>query len=205
MTRHQPKTKNSLTRRVAKLASFYTITTLLVMSFAPSSANADISRTCRATIDIEILDNKPNSVKRLAEITGKGTCKNSTQANTCRQRARSELNACLSEAWKNRQNNSIPSRCNNMVNGSSRPGAKLTYIGIMPINQPARLTARAARYVCCQARPTAGHLTINFGSLINGNKKCAKHKIDKNWYQEEISISNYNMNCFAWRAQGICN
>jgi hypothetical protein len=70
--------------------------------------------------------------------------------------------------------------------------------------EPNRLTARAAYAVCCRMQPHATKLTIVFEGRINGDKKCASHKIGKDNYQDEYGFPPYEMDCAAWRRRGIC-
>lgn len=39
---------------------------------------------------------------------------------------------------------------------------------------------------------------------INGDQKCAAHKIGPDKFQEEYGYPKYDMNCAEWRKQGIC-
>jgi len=175
---------------------------LLVLGAAP--ARADITRGCSASLDVFVMDGKPKAAYGLGSIEGRGGCKNKAHANDCRARARAEIDRCRADLWKGRQVNAIPGSCNNLVQGSGRSGAKLQYDGIYTIAEPNRLTARAARIVCCTVRPNADKLKISFEGRINGDKKCASTKIGKDNYQDEYGLGQYDMSCKAWRAQGIC-
>lgn len=168
------------------------------------AATADITRGCSGTVNVEILDGNANNYVLIGKVEGKGSCKNSLQANECRRKARSEINHCYLDMWQNRQNNSIPPRCRSLLSGSSRSGAKLAYEGIMPISQPERLSARAARSVCCYKRPHANKLSLLFYGVVTGDQKCAKYKVGNNKYQEDLNFGKYEMNCAGWRSQGIC-
>ncbi len=166
-------------------------------------SQAEITRSCRASLNIFVADGKPNAYYNLANVEGRGSCSN-LRPNQCRERARGQVNQCLSASWSNRHQDSIPGTCKTLVGGSSRSGAKLQYQGIFPIAQDERLTARAAFAACCIMRPNAANLTLEFGGAIQGDEKCAKYKIGNNLYQEEYAFSQYQMDCSAWRAQGIC-
>ncbi len=173
-------------------------------SLFTQTASADIARHCQASVEFLIKDQGPNRFIPIASITGRGTCANAIQADKCRERARAALNSCISAMWANRHNNLIPAACNSILEGSSRSGAKLNYQGIIPIPQSQRLTARASFRVCCQLRPNSNVVLGNFGGRINGDRKCAAHKIGNGSYQEEFGFPTYQMNCGALRAQGLC-
>ena len=168
------------------------------------SAEADITRQCEAGLDVWVRNGGPGSTTRLGNITGQGSCTGALYANTCRMRAKDAILKCLADVWANRQIDQIPESCNNLVSGSSRSGAELTYDGILIIDEPNRLTARAARFVCCTARPNSTIVQIGFGAVLTGDEKCAKTKVGNNRYQEDVDLGNYNMNCDVWRANGIC-
>lgn len=176
---------------------------LLVIATS-GAAQAEITRGCSASVDVYVSDNKPNPWTNLATIEGRGSCKNKLNANDCRQRARAEIDRCRADMWAGRHSNAIPASCNNLVEGSSRSGAKLQYDGIFLIEQPQRLTARGAYAVCCKLRPNADKLVITFEGRITGDQKCAASKIGPDKYQEEFGYPKYDMNCAAWRKQGIC-
>jgi hypothetical protein len=175
-----------------------------LMFFATmGTSQAEISRSCHASVNIFVADGKPNAYYNLANVEGRGSCAN-LRPNQCRERARGQVNQCLAASWSNRHQDSIPGACKTLLSNSSRSGAKLTYEGIFPINQDERLTARAAFAACCIMRPNAAALTLEFGGAILGDERCAKHKTGNNRYQEEYAFSQYQMNCTAWREQGIC-
>jgi hypothetical protein len=191
-------------RETLAMLRFTKFALLLFAFFAASPASADISRSCRANVVVTVIDNKLDKTESLADIEGRGSCSGKHKANECRSRARGALNTCLKDLWAGRQSNAIPASCKNMVEGSSRTGARLQYQGIVIIAEPNRLMARAAVSACCRMRPQAAKLTVQVGGRISGDKKCAAHKIGKDSYQEEYGFPNYEMNCSAWRAQGIC-
>lgn len=169
-----------------------------------NSAKADISRSCQANVAIMVRDNKPNAYYTLAEIEGRASCKN-LQPNTCRSLARGQINNCLNSLWGSRHSNLVPQSCKSLVSGSSRAGAKLDYLGIIPIEQDERLTARAAFVACCVLRPNANNLNVFFGGAIIGDEKCGDTKTGPNRYQTDFSFTNnYEMNCSGWREKGIC-
>lgn len=168
------------------------------------AATADITRDCRASVEFFISDHRPNALASVGEITGRGSCANVIQADKCRERARQALNACISQMWGSRHQNSVPAACNSIVDGSSRSGARLSYLGIIPIQESRRLTARASFMVCCHMRPQAAVVMGGFGGRITGDRKCAAHKIGNDRYQEEYGFGSYQMNCAALRAQGLC-
>lgn len=167
-------------------------------------AQADITRSCSASVGVYVLDNKPNAYMGLATIQGRGSCNNKLHANECRERARREIDRCRADLWAGRHANSIPASCNSIVDGSSRAGARLAYDGIFIFAQSNRLTARGAFAACCQLRPKADKLTIAFEGRINGDQKCAANRIGPDSYQEEYGFPKYEMNCAEWRAQGVC-
>lgn len=167
-------------------------------------AQADITRSCSASLDVYVLDKKPNAYMNLATIEGRGSCSNKLHANECREQARREIDRCRGDLWAGRHANGIPASCDSLVEGSSRAGAKLQYDGIFLIAQPKRLTARGARAVCCQLRPNADKLLVAFEGRINGDQKCAANRIGPDSFQEEYGFPKYEMNCSEWRAQGIC-
>lgn len=168
------------------------------------SAQADITRGCTASLEVFVVDNKPNPAMGLASIEGRGSCDNKLHANECRARARREIDRCRADLWAGRHANAIPASCRSVVEGSSRSGAKLEYDGIFIIAQPQRLTARGAHAVCCKLRPNADKLVVQFSGRINGDEKCASTKIGKDSFQEEFGYPKYDMNCGEWRKQGIC-
>lgn len=177
---------------------------LFSMVFGVSNAKADISRSCDASVAIMVLDNNPNAYRILGSIEGRASCKN-LQPNVCRSQARAQINVCLQSVWDNRHADLIPSACKTLANGSSRPGARLDYDGIIPIEQDQRLTARAAFVACCVLRPNAKNLTVFFGGAIVGDEKCGSIKTGPNRYQSDYTFTNnYEMNCEGWREKGIC-
>lgn len=135
------------------------------------SAQAKITRSCGVSLGVYVRDGNSNNAYGLGDILGQGSCKNKMSANTCRQIARSQINQCLAEFWKYRNVNMIPAKCRNLVGGSSRPGARLTYQGVMPIAKPKMLMARAARVVCCQLRRGAASVEVQIAGRIFGDKK----------------------------------
>lgn len=167
-------------------------------------AQADITRSCQASLEFFIKDNNPQPYVALGGIEGRGSCNNKLQADKCRENARKALNSCLGSLWANRNVNQVPAACNSIIGGSSRSGAKLTYDGILPIQESNRLTARAAFEVCCVKRKNAGVLVGQFGGRISGDRKCASTKIGNDMYQDEYAFQNYTINCTNVRAQGLC-
>ncbi len=147
---------------------------------------------------------EPNGFMSMGTFDGRGSCANTIQANKCRERARAEIGACMTQLWLERDINKIPSRCNTLVSGSSRNCARLTYDGIMVISRPFRLTARAARYICCQMRPDASAIQAQFYAIIVGDEKCGKVKTGNNNYQDEVNVGNVTFHCDGWRENGIC-
>lgn len=166
-------------------------------------ASADITRTCKASIDVYVNNNGPNWSVSLGEVIGQGSCSGKLKANECRSRARSALDACLRDLWAGRQVNAIPASCRSLVAGSSRSGARLQYDGITTIAEPNRLMARVAASTCCR-QPRPDKLTVQVNGRITGDKNCAATKIGKDRFQDEYGFPKYDMNCAAWRAQGIC-
>jgi hypothetical protein len=177
----------------------------LALTFAIETASADITRRCQAGLDVWVANGGPTDATRLGSIEGQGSCSGTLTANTCRERAKGAILNCLDDLWSQKQVDAIPARCKNLFSGSSRSGAELTYDGILIIDEPNRLTARAARFACCQARPNASFIRLGFGAVLTGDAKCAKTKVGNNRYQEDVNLGTYNMNCDVWRAGGICD
>lgn len=167
-----------------------------------TTASADITRSCQATLSVKI--NNSGSGDVLGNIVGQGSCKNTTQANDCRARANAEIDRCFAGAWRDRQKNALAPECQSLSPGSSRAGARLTWISSLPIAEPARLTARMAYAACCKLRPTAGAIQVTVRGTISGDKGCGSSKHNGKYYDYYASPT-YNMDCNAWRAQGICN
>lgn len=167
-------------------------------------AHADITRACSASVEVYVADRLPPALATLGTIEARGSCKNKLNANECRAQAREQIDRCRAQLWDYRHRNEIPVACNTLVEGSSRAGARLDYLGIQVHAEPKRLTARAAAEVCCRMRPKADRVMVSFGGRINGDEKCAAHNIGKDRFQEEFGWGNYDMNCGEWRAKGIC-
>ena len=182
----------------------YAAVAALALALGVSSSAADITRGCTASVNVVVIAPGPMSWDDLGAIEGRGSCKNTLQANDCRARARSALDACRKDMWANRQTNAIPYSCTSLVANSSRAGAKLTYAGIAAIAEPNRLMARAARSACCKLRPNSDKISIQIEGAIVGDKKCAANKVGNDRYQEEYAFPRYEMSCKAWRDQGIC-
>ncbi len=176
----------------------------LVIAFT-NVAQADIARNCYASLDVYIKDNGANRNISLATVVGKGNCANQLYANKCRENARKAINNCLTDTWDNRHVDAIQNSCDSIINGSSHSGAKLSWDGIIPIDQDNRLTARGAYQVCCVNRKFADKVNVQFGGRITGDQKCASVKIGNNQYQDEYAFSDYVMNCNQLRDQGLCN
>jgi len=174
----------------------------LLLSFVPT-ASADITRSCKAVFSVATFT--PSLSKTIGSISGQGSCKNKASANDCRAAARKEIDRCIAGMWRDRQKNTIASECNTLVNGSSRAGAKLSWNGILTISEPSRLTARMAYNVCCQMRPDAGRIQARIIGQITGDKMCGEKKVGNDSDQAFIQLQNYDMDCNAWRAQGICS
>lgn len=177
---------------------------LLAALLSVSPAAADITRSCKASVDAYVVDNGAERFDALGEVIGQGSCSSKLKANECRSRARSAVDACLRDMWSGRQANAIPASCRSLVTGSSRTGARLQYYGITTIAEPNRLMARVAATACCKLRPQAGKLTVQINGRITGDRNCAASKIGKDLYQDDYGFPRYDMNCAAWRAQGIC-
>jgi|GEM_PF-1854622 len=141
----------------------------------------------------------------MGSLLGRGSCANSIQANKCRQAARAEIGKCLSQLWTERNANKIPSSCSSLVSGSSRNGARLTYDGILGFEQSQRLTARAARYLCCNMRPNENEVPARFDAVITGDEKCGSVKTGNNRYQDDVEVGQVTFHCDLWRDNGICN
>lgn len=169
-----------------------------------SPAWADTTRGCSASVFFGMTGDGPTRFEDLASIEGRGACKNKNHANDCRAQARAQIDKCLSDLWNGRDQNAIPGSCKSLLSSSGRSGARLEYIGVYRIAEPSRLTARAAFRACCQVKPNAAKLNILFQGFLSGDKKCASGKVGDGKYQEQFFLPTYDMNCNAWRAQGIC-
>lgn len=184
---------------------FYTFwLSVAALVAAVSVSHADIERSCSASVFVTAPNGAQTKNFLLGDILGRGSCKNKAHANDCRERAREQVDKCIAAMWRDRHVNAIAPECKSLVSNSSRSGARLSWDGIMVISQPNRLTARMARGMCCKALPNAGKISVQLGGNITGDKKCGASKIGKDLYQSEFGLPRYDMDCGAWRAQGIC-
>jgi hypothetical protein len=187
---------------LAMLANRSLLVALLACSFP---AMADITRGCSATVGVYVMDKRPNPYALLGTIEARAGCKNKLHADDCRRLARAQIDRCITELWAGRNDNRLPSACDSLASGSSRPGARLQYEGILVIKESERFTARAAATVCCHMRPTTDRVMVSFDGRINGDQKCAATRIGKDSYQDEFAMpQKYDMKCTEWRARGIC-
>jgi len=175
---------------------------LLACSFP---ALADITRGCSASVGVFVMDKKADPYTILGTIQARAGCKNKIHADDCRRLARAQIDRCIVDLWNGRNDNALPVSCNSLAEGSSRPGARLEYDGILIIKEPQRLTSRAAAVVCCHMRPKTDRVMVSFEGRINGDQACASTRIGKDSYQDEYGMPvKYDMKCAEWRAKGIC-
>jgi hypothetical protein len=162
----------------------------MIMASAPP-LYAEIMRGCSASLYVKA----SGAVMTLASIEGRGVCKNKVQANDCRVSAHKKIEICLKSLWRVRQKNEMPFECSSI--GGSREGAKLTWDGIYPIAEPNRLSARMAYAACCKLKPNSTQLQLITASKYSGDSGCGA--------PGTFEYPKYDMNCEAWRSQGLCN
>jgi len=184
-----------------RIAMVFFLAAGLLLANVATSVAADITRSCKSGIDVEIKD--VNSV-RLGRVAGQGKCGKSVP-NKCRERARHVIVKCLEQIWEHRFENRIPPECNTLA--GARTGAKLIWELNQPIKQQNRITARIAHWACCTQRPNASRLNVQIRGTISGDKGCAPGpKAAKKGYQSDWAMPSYNVPCDDWRTKkGICN
>jgi len=96
-------------------------TALISAALVSGTAAAEISRGCRANV----LVHTGNSSALVAQVEGRGFCKNRFHANECRERARDAIATCMQDLWAQREQNALPPSCT--IIGSGRPFAILSW------------------------------------------------------------------------------
>lgn len=180
-----------------------TLPAMVVLLVTSPALLADITRSCSADVYVGI--NGTSSIASIGSIAGRGSCKNKSKANECRAVAREQIDRCVDGMWRDRQKNALAPECTSLSAGSGRDGAKLAWEVAYPIAEPARLTARMAYQTCCKLRPDAGKIKVHISGNITGDKNCGTEKVGNDQYRSHFELQTYDMNCDAWRAQGICS
>lgn len=179
------------------------VSACLLLGTAPPLM-ADITRGCEATFRVEIVGGSSSEFQNLGSIEGRGGCQNKAHANDCRARARAEIDRCIAAMWRDRHKNAIAPECKTLVSNSSRSGAELSWNGISAIAEPNRLSARMAYSACCRIRPKATRIQVAVFGAIFGDRKCGATNTGHNLFQSDFDLPTYDMNCSAWRSQGLC-
>jgi len=160
----------------------------LVATTAP--AFADITRGCASQLYYQ----DTNTTFVLANIEGRGRCKNKFKANDCGLYARRAIVACASALWRDRWDQRVPQECR-FYSGSGRAQANLTWTGGIQIHLPGdSVKARMEYAACC---PTGRRDRSVIGALklkVTGDKYCSFN----------ATISGYDTDCKAVREKGYC-
>jgi hypothetical protein len=193
------------------------IAILIAVFCTVSSAWADVSRTCEASLWVHE-GNTPfngasggNPALEFGNIVGKAYCKNKHRANDCRRDAKEAIVSCLGdlkkELWPDKAERGPPLSCRKSSGG--RPSAHLVYDGIYPHPDAQQFLHRVVHSACCRLRPQAGKIYVDIIARHWGKDKCAKHKLsgaqDPDRYSEDRTIyKRLELYCPGWRAKGVC-
>lgn len=173
---------------------------LLALSAIAQTAFADVSRICRANISARA----GGKNVLIANIEGKGFCKNKFHADDCRTRARKSIEACLGALWPAHMSDQPPQECRAATGG--RPSANLVYDGIYLIPHSSRYLQRLAHAGCCLMQPTQDFVTVSVWAEKWGKNHCAGFKVSKDHYEDENVYVHgpVNFDCKKRRAEGLC-
>jgi len=177
------------------------VLTICVFLASAPAALADITRGCSGEVRVAA----GGIGEAMASIEGRGSCKNKAQANDCRTHARKEIDRCIAGLWRDRQKNALAPECRSLASGTSRAGAKLTWRHVSSMAEPGRLTARMAYSICCRLRPDASKLEVRVITYITGDKMCGDVHLGGDRYRSVVKLPDYDMDCNAWRLQGLCS
>jgi hypothetical protein len=172
-----------------------------VALFPIARAHAEISRGCTATISVGLVG-QASTYLPIAEIEGRGTCKNSAHANDCRRRARAAIDDCRNALWNGRQGDTLPAACRTLSAG--RQGARVIYREVLSIAHSSRFIVRIEHVACCTLAPHSDSISVNIGGAVAGDKECGSIKIGKNKYQDEFNVQlDIPLDCSTLRPQ-VC-
>lgn len=181
------------------------------------NSHADITRGCRGTLSIHtygVEGKKTNSYTKIIDtFDGRGACKNATQANTCRKRAKDNIFRCADELWEN--------RWNLIGDPNINPNVQLPYIcagrstGVLhlgpfktnPFGQHFDIKHEIEYEACCQLQPKADSMKIKLTVHSQGDKGCGAHKDLKHqpWGETRTLINDYYADCKKLRVENrIC-
>ncbi len=207
--------------RPAPSAFLTVIATLAVALFillgAPT-ANADITRGCTGILSLYIssgegLDNSRARNMQIDVFDGIGACKNRTQANTCRARAKDNVFRCANDLWNIRWNLigdpkdshadlGIPLSC------QARGGTGAKNLGPFHKNKFGKYfdIKHAIEYnSCCKMQPGAKKFVVSLTVHSGGDKGCGNDRSPYGGYREHRTLeSNYQVNCKQLIKQGMC-
>jgi hypothetical protein len=184
-------------------ASSFPVLVFVFLISAFSVAHADVTRICKASIEVRVLASPQHnwSNEYIARLEGRGACANSVWANRCRERARDAIDDCRKALWDNRFTNAIPAACRSGTD--TRPGARLTWDGIATFPQSDRIFSRVIHSACCRQKPNASAVTVEVHGTIWGGEKCGS-RVGIGHYQSDYKMAGpFGIDCNYW-AKGIC-
>ena len=167
---------------------------LVSVAVFSGTASADISRGCKAEVVVRVgIKSTP-----VAEIEGRGTCKNRFHADDCRHRARDAITTCMQDIWYKRGVNALPASCT--ISTGSRPFAVWSWLTpSRPGVAENKLVDRIRWAACCRLYPTprAGILQVTTKVSIRGDDGCHRDiNMNPNGTAEAA--------CYVYREQGLC-
>lgn len=167
---------------------------LVSVALLSGTAAADISRGCKAEVVVHV-DPKKTVI---AEIEGRGTCKNRFHADDCRHRARDAITTCMQDLWYRRGANALPASCT--ISTGPRPFAVFRWLTpSRPGVKENKLVDRIRWAACCRLYPgpSAGRLLVHTKVSIRGDDGC-RRDLDMN------PNGAAEADCYKYRAEGLC-
>jgi hypothetical protein len=179
-------------------------------------AAADIYRGCAGFFDLRVVggsgvDNSRPATKNLDQFEGRGQCKNTAQANTCRVRAKDNVFRCANDLWAVRWNllgdpndgkwdGGLPLSCQGRATGAKGVGP----FKQNPFGQHFDIKYEIEYAACCEMQPTANLLNLSISVSTVGDKGCGNDKAFGAYREQRTLESNYVADCKSLRKQGMC-
>ncbi len=207
--------KSNKSVRVNKPVSFlifFAIFTAILISLGSQASHAEITRGCEGNFILEIVNRSGDTLKNLDQFEGRGACKNTAHANTCRKRAMDNIFRCANDIWTYRwnligdpkDNNTdmiLPAICRGDKTGARKVGFKTN-----PHGKGTDIKHAMEYYACCKMQPGAGTLILKLDVVSTGDKGCGKNynKLGRFYHERRTLIDDYKASCPAVIKSGIC-
>ncbi len=158
------------------LFSFLLLSLIVLAGFGAEGVYAkDYTRSCTAKIGISPSSFRGTSVERTFQ--GRGTV-GSYMPNTARERARRNIDECITAHWNNRYSGSRPTECTE---------ANQVY------NYPFNSLHTEIAHNICLANRGHGTIDVSINVLYSGDKGCL---LDRNLWMREVA-RDYRVTCAA--------